>query len=129
MYDAGKILVGLVVFVGFATYPIWGSFGEAVNTPQPVVNASGHCVESAEWMRANHMQLLDTWRHSVVRDNNRVYVSQTYGTEFDKSLSSTGKQSCMSCHPNKQEFCDSCHDYAHVKPYCWECHIEPKEDI
>ena len=36
--------------------------------------------------------------------------------------------SCMSCHSNKDEFCDRCHDYLAVKPYCWECHVEPKGD-
>ncbi len=129
MYDAGKIITGLVIFVGIVTYPIWGSLGGSVNMPEPVVNKSGTCVESAEYMRANHMQILDEWRDSVVRDNDRVYTSQQYGTKFDKSLSTTGKTSCTSCHSNKEEFCDACHDYTAVAPYCWECHIEPKEEI
>ena len=137
MYDAGKIIAGLVILAGIVTFPIWGSWGESVDKPKPVVNVTGTCVESAEFMRANHMQLLDDWRNSVVRDGERVYVSKEYGTKFDKSLSSTGmsatgsgeKKSCMSCHSNKKEFCDSCHDYASVDPYCWTCHIEPKENI
>ncbi len=136
MYDAGKIIAGLVIFVGIITYPIWGSIGESVNMPKPVIKVSGQCVESAEYMRANHMQMLDEWRHSVVRDGNRVYVN-TRGIKFDKSLSSTGasvigpgeKKSCLSCHSNKEEFCDSCHNYTAVTPYCWTCHIEPKENI
>jgi len=129
MYDAGKIITGLVVFFLLVTFPIWVSVGEDVGKPQPVIKTTEHCVESAAFMRANHMQLLDDWRNEVVRDDNRVYVSQEYGTRFDKSLSSTGKKSCMSCHANKSEFCDSCHDYASVEPYCWTCHIEPKENI
>ncbi len=137
MYDAGKIIAGLVILVGIVTFPIWGSFGDSDVKPTPVVKVAGTCVESAEYMRANHMQLLNDWRNEVVRDGNRVYVSKEYGTKFDKSLSSTGtsaagsgeKKSCMSCHSNKKEFCDSCHDYTSVKPYCWECHIEPKENI
>ncbi|MBU2512923.1 sulfate reduction electron transfer complex DsrMKJOP subunit DsrJ [bacterium] len=129
MYDAGKIIAGLVIFVGIVTYPIWGSIGSSVNVPVPVVKTSGTCVESAEYMRANHMQMLNEWRDEVVRDNNRVYVSQQYGKEFEKSLSSAGKASCMSCHSNKAEFCDSCHNYTAVTPYCWECHLEPKEEI
>jgi hypothetical protein len=34
---------------------------------------------------------------------------------------------CMRCHSNKSQFCDACHNYLAVSPYCWECHIEPKE--
>ncbi len=69
------------------------------------------------------MQMLDEWRDDVVRNNDRTYTSADYGTTFDKSLSNT----CMDCHSNKAEFCDSCHDYSSVTPYCWECHVEPKE--
>jgi hypothetical protein len=35
----------------------------------------------------------------------------------------------MDCHSNKKEFCDTCHDYSSVTPYCWSCHIEPKGRI
>ena len=129
MYDKGKIITGLVIFIGLITYPIWGSFGDDVAKPEPVIANGDHCIESAEYMRANHMQILNDWRDDVVRNNNRIYVSQQYGTEFEKSLSSAGKTSCMSCHSNKEEFCDSCHNYTAVDPYCWECHIEPKEEI
>jgi hypothetical protein len=38
------------------------------------------------------------------------------------------QNSCMKCHSNKKEFCDKCHNYVAVKPYCWSCHIAPKED-
>jgi hypothetical protein len=34
---------------------------------------------------------------------------------------------CMRCHSNKKKFCDECHNYMAVKPYCWDCHIQPKE--
>ncbi len=140
MYDTGKIITGLVIFVAIVSFPFWGSMGGSTEMPKPVVKVSGQCIESADYMRANHMQLLDDWRNSVVRGDSatdRIYTSITYGTKHDKSLSSTGsslvssgeKQSCMSCHSNKEEFCDACHDYASVKPYCWTCHIEPKENI
>ncbi len=128
MYDSGKIIAGLVVFVGLFTFPIWSSVGGDVNKPKPVIVKGERCVESAEYMRANHMQMLNDWRNSVVRDSERVYVS-TDGATFDKSLSSMDKKSCMSCHSNKKEFCDSCHTYANVEPYCWTCHVEPKEKI
>ncbi|MBW2266037.1 MAG: hypothetical protein JRF28_07735 [Deltaproteobacteria bacterium] len=39
------------------------------------------------------------------------------------------QNTCMSdnCHAKKTEFCDQCHDYTAVEPYCWDCHIVPKE--
>jgi len=76
-------------------------------------------------MRANHMSLLDEWRDSVVRDADRLYKG-TNGKSFDMSLS-TGEESCLGCHVDKEKFCDRCHTYASVAPYCWECHTNPKE--
>ena len=116
----------MIIFIGLATFPfLLGMGGSDEKVPRPaVLTAKGDkCVESAAFMRANHMQMLDEWRDEVVRDNNRTYTSVAYGTTFHKNLSDT----CMDCHSNKAEFCDSCHDYSSVKPYCWECHVEPKE--
>ena len=76
-------------------------------------------------MKTEHMQLLDVWRDTVVREAKRVYVSPN-GKSYNMSLSS-GDNSCLGCHVDKAEFCDKCHTYASVTPYCWDCHIDPKE--
>jgi hypothetical protein len=73
-------------------------------------------------MRPYHMDLLNQWRDAVVRDGDRIYVSST-GERFEMSLSNT----CMDCHVSKVNFCDSCHNYVGVSPYCWDCHVEPVE--
>ena len=70
-------------------------------------------------MTAEHMQLLDQWRHNVVRNGQREFVNLE-GKAFNMSLSNT----CLDCHANKAEFCDRCHDYASVDVYCWDCHID-----
>ncbi|MFW5810362.1 MAG: sulfate reduction electron transfer complex DsrMKJOP subunit DsrJ, partial [Thermodesulfobacteriota bacterium] len=86
--------------------------------------AAKECIRSTAYMKTEHMQLLDVWRDTVVRDGIRTYVNEV-GKEFDMSLSNT----CLDCHSNKEKFCDVCHDYASVDPYCWDCHIEnPKEN-
>jgi hypothetical protein len=126
MYDAGKIITGLVVFLILATTPVWynlarGGSGEAPEMELPV--GKGSCVEGAAHMRSAHMNLLDQWRDEVVRNENRIYVSQD-GREFEMSLTKT----CLGCHDNKQAFCDRCHDYTQVDPYCWGCHIVPGGD-
>jgi hypothetical protein len=81
------------------------------------------CVRDKAYMKANHMQLLDEWRDTVVRKAERIYVSPN-GKEYNMSLSNT----CLDCHSNYTEFCERCHQYASIEPYCWDCHINnPKE--
>jgi hypothetical protein len=126
MYDAGKIIVGLVVFIILATSPLWlnAMLGGSPEVPEIKLptNGSTECVEATDFMRAEHMDLLNQWRDDVVRKGTRDYVSTTSGKVYDMSLSRT----CMDCHSNKAEFCDACHTYMAVSPYCWDCHVEPK---
>ncbi len=127
MYDATKIVGGLAVFVILATSPLWynaisAAPAEPPKLPKPP-NGAAQCVEEVGYMRASHMELLDQWRDTVVRDNQRTYVSKLSGKEFEMSLQKT----CGDCHSNKAEFCDACHDYTAVQPYCWTCHLEPQE--
>lgn len=133
LYDGGKILVGLLVFVAFATFPFYNNIGKVNAKPEPKFDTPAilqmpeqerKCVESKEFMRTEHMQLLNNWRDSVVRDGYRQYISETSGKNFNMSL----QNECMRCHSNKKKFCDECHNYMAVKPYCWDCHIAPKED-
>jgi hypothetical protein len=127
MNDKGKIIAGVVIFLALVTFPFWFSMGKAAPKPEPVLTPKAleakACVRDKAWINANHMQLLNEWRDAVVRDGERRYVNLE-GKEFNMSLSNT----CLDCHSNKAEFCDRCHDYAAVSPYCWECHIDnPKE--
>jgi hypothetical protein len=125
MYDAGKIIFGLVVFLVLITSPIWynAASGQGSYAPDPkIVTSEKECVAPAEYMKSMHMDLLNEWRDHVVRDGVRIYESYN-GKKYDMSLSNT----CMECHHNKADFCDSCHHYAGIDPYCWNCHVEPKE--
>ena len=126
MYDTGKIVAGLAVFVVLATSPLWYNALSAAPPDRPELqlptNGSTECVESTEYMRANHMDLLDVWRDTVVREDVRTYTSELSGKSFNMSLSDT----CLDCHTNKQQFCDSCHTYSAVTPYCWDCHVIPE---
>ncbi|MCX8034167.1 MAG: sulfate reduction electron transfer complex DsrMKJOP subunit DsrJ [Thermodesulfovibrio sp.] len=133
MYDGWKIIVGLIVFIAFVTLPFTWSTGKEylkvepkIDTPeiQKLPEAERKCVESKEFMRKEHMKMLIDWRDAVVRDGKTLYVN-SQGKSFNMSLQNT----CMQCHTNKSKFCDECHNYVGVKPYCWDCHIEPKENI
>ena len=64
--------------------------------------------------------MLMDWRDQVVRDDDR-YI-ELNGQMVEKSLTGT----CLGCHENKDASCDRCHDYMGVRPYCWDCHVDPK---
>ena len=125
MYDAGKIIVGLIIFVGFFTAPIWYDVSngkQALKEPELVLPTSENqkvCVASKQFMRDEHMVLLNSWRNKVVREGEKNYVSSTgkiYNMSFEKT--------CLNCHSNTSQFCDRCHSYVGESPYCWDCHVE-----
>lgn len=122
MYDAGKIIPGLVVFVAIAALPFWWGMATGAETRAPEIQKPANadrCLEDASVMRREHMQILATWRDDVVRDAQRVHVTSD-GRRFRKSLTGT----CLQCHTDKQASCDRCHDYLDVQPHCWDCHVE-----
>lgn len=123
MYDARKIIPGIIIFFLLISFPIWVSAasGEINYTPELTLPANEEqCVESVEYMRANHMYMLPNWREEVVRNDLRTYTNSE-GKEYTKSLTET----CLDCH-NKAEFCDQCHNYVGATPNCWNCHIDPE---
>ena len=142
MHDAAKVITGLLIFLVLITFPIWFTLasGKADYEPDLQVPAEEkNCVESREFMNAWHMDLLNDWRDAVVRDGQRIYIPEqeiacssdsdcTGGTcveglcRFRMSLS----LNCMKCHTDKSKFCDQCHNYIGIDPYCWDCHVEPK---
>ncbi len=123
------IISGLVVFAIAVLFPFWYNLGGTAAAPEPELTDKAkqakQCVLEKYEMRANHMSLLNEWRNSVVRNADRQYHAVN-GVTYGMSLS-TGENSCLGCHSNKEKFCDSCHTYASVAPYCWECHTTPKE--
>jgi hypothetical protein len=126
MYDAGKIITGLIIFLILLAFPLWYSAGPGeASYEKPELELpkdAQECIEPTEWIRANHMELLDNWRDKVVREDKTIYVSSS-GEEITMSLQNT----CMDCHTSKTEFCDKCHNAAAVSPYCWDCHVAPEE--
>jgi len=129
MYDAKKVSLGILIFLVLLTFPFWYGKGRAIpslqlkiDTPEIARLAEKKCLEPTAYMRASHMELIDSWRQAVVRDGQRYYV-----TSSGKNVSMSLSQSCLGCHSNKEQFCDTCHNYAGVKPNCWSCHNVPKE--
>ena len=127
MHDVVKIITGLIIGIGLLLFPLFYNAGKAAKAPEreltPKAKEMRQCIEPKAFMTTQHMKLLDQWRNEVVRDSERFYESST-GKMYDKSLQNT----CMDCHSNKSKFCDQCHNYMGVVPFCWDCHIEPKEN-
>ena len=127
MYNKGLVITGIVIFVVFFTSTFligWKSGPPPEPELTPKAKLAKQCVEAKDYMVESHMQMLNDWRDEAVREGKRIYVA-TDGKEYTVSLQNT----CMDCHSNKSKFCDQCHNYAEVNPYCWECHIEPKEKL
>jgi hypothetical protein len=126
MNDKPKIILGLLIFFGVLTFPFWYNHLSASSPPKVELTekakAAKVCVAETELMRREHMQILDQWRDTVVREGKTIYTDEK-GKEFMASLSKT----CMDCHSNKAEFCDKCHTYTSADPYCWDCHRYPEE--
>jgi len=128
LHDTGKIAIGLIVFLIIMTFPIWYNQVNGVTPMQDPeiatrdIQGKDECIKPAEYMRASHMDLLNEWRDDVVRRGDR-FTEGPDGKQIEKSLSNT----CLDCHSNKENFCDRCHNYMSVNPYCWDCHVTPAE--
>lgn len=134
IYDKGPVFLGIAVFLALALFPFYNNFGTTNKKPDPKtdtpeileyekLNGKKECVEPKAFMRGEHMVLLNDWRDGVVRDAYRGYLSTATGKRFNMSI----QNGCMKCHSSKKKFCDECHNYLAVKPFCWDCHIQPKE--
>ncbi|MEJ2589283.1 MAG: sulfate reduction electron transfer complex DsrMKJOP subunit DsrJ [Deltaproteobacteria bacterium] len=123
MFNRGWVIAGIMFFAAAIGFPFyWHALGRHAPFPElelPV--GEKKCVESAAYMRTDHMRLLHAWRTAVVRDHLFVYTS-TDGRRFEMNLHKT----CMGCHKSRDRFCTRCHDYNDVSPPCWECHVAPE---
>jgi hypothetical protein len=93
---------------------------KASGAPKPVIQKAvkgEQCVEPTDFMRRNHMKLLDHHRDETVLQGVRT---KKYSLK-----------ECINCHASektdsvaaaKGDFCVSCHSYAAVKIDCFDCH-------
>lgn len=120
-------LIALLCFAGFGTMLalVFAHSGGAEPWEKPALalpETNEPCVESREAMRANHMKILEAWRDLAVREGKREFVDAKGRTQRI-SL----QEGCLSCHADRQNFCESCHRSQGVTPYCWDCHVSPSE--
>ncbi len=118
-------LTALLLLVGVcASVPV--SAGGGALTPTIAKGKGDKCVAPTEYMRRNHMDLLDHQRDDTVIDGIRTERFSLKG--------------CVSCHAVKGEdgravtvkderhFCASCHLYAAVNMDCFDCHASRPDE-
>lgn len=124
MYDTGKIIPGIAIFLIVVLSPVWYNAITGRDSHVPELRLppdEKQCLEATPYMRTNHIDLLNLWKEAVVRTGERTYKA-TDGKTYTMSLTGT----CMKCHSSKSDFCDRCHTYTNVQPKCWDCHVAPK---
>ncbi len=129
MHRQGSIAV-LVMATAFALFVLTGGrfwLTNAVAQPEILPAAKGdQCVAETQFMRENHMKMLDHQRDETVIDGVRGNPFSLVG--------------CVDCHAQRDadnkpvridaegQFCESCHTYAAVKIDCFSCHAAIPDD-
>jgi len=124
------IAVALVYLTSLAMAATAADKARVANTgrvPLPLISPGqgDSCVEDTDFMRRNHMSLLEHQRDETMLEGIR---------SKQHSL-----KECISCHAvngpdeipvtvsSPEHFCRSCHDYAAVKIDCFQCHASRPE--
>ena len=99
----------------------WLGLGPAhAAAPKPIVEKAlkgEQCVEPTEYMRRNHMKVLDGHRDKTVHEGIR-----TKQYSLKECINCHASQKTGSVTAAKDNFCVSCHSYASVKIDCFDCH-------
>ena len=115
-------LVAVFAIVSAVAGPTESTAASRVAKPVLETGQGDKCVEDTDFMRRNHMTLLEHQRDETVHKGIRT---KQYSLN-----------NCIECHASKktnsvigsnENFCQSCHAYVGVKLDCFECHAsKPK---
>ncbi|UCH83756.1 MAG: hypothetical protein JSW50_15115 [Candidatus Latescibacterota bacterium] len=112
-----RSVLAVSVLVVFAAIPLLSSLISYVTarSAQPFLEMPDpkyeNCVRETEYMRYHHWELLAEVREDFVR----------HGKRGDITLSG-----CKECHPNRERFCNQCHNAVNLTPDCFGCHYYPE---
>ena len=117
---SGRIIIFLAAVVLLAATPVQA--GQLV--PKLDIGKGGQCVEAPEFMRRNHMEILQHQRDETLRKGVRGSKYSLVG--------------CIDCHASSknnsvlgsnENFCQGCHAYAGVRMDCFECHSSKRKAV
>ena len=118
-------IIFVLVVLAFAVVPVLADDG-AVAFPTIPKAENGPCVGEPDFMRLNHMSLMQHDRDLRVQEGN---------SEIEYSL-----KECVACHVVRDDagmpvsvespdhFCSSCHNYTAVQIDCFSCHNSKPEE-
>jgi len=127
LFAAGLVYLASLAVVAYAANDESTVTADSGRVPVPAIpmGQGEKCVEDTDFMRRNHMSLLDHQRDKTMHEGIR---------SKQHSL-----KECISCHAvagpdsmpvtvsSPQHFCRSCHDYAAVSIDCFQCHASRPE--
>lgn len=102
------------------TLLVTGVLSAHASAPKPVIERAAkgeQCVEDTDYMRKNHMKVLDHHRDRVVIDGVR-----TKKHSLKECINCHASEKTGSVAQSKDDFCISCHSYTAVKVDCFDCH-------
>jgi hypothetical protein len=112
---------GWVTGLFLSTVLAWAGLSVAhAAAPKPVIEKAikgEQCVEDTDYMRRNHMKVLNHHRDKVVIEGVRTRQHSLKGCIDCHASEKTGSVAAA-----KENFCISCHSYAAVKIDCFDCH-------
>lgn len=115
-FDDKRVVLAVGVIAAFVAIPFLYSVISYVTagSAEPFLERPDakyeNCVRDTEYMRFHHWELLAEIREEFVR----------HGIRGDITLSG-----CRKCHPNRERFCNECHDAVNLTPDCFGCHYYP----
>ncbi|CAK8724202.1 Putative sulfite reductase-associated electron transfer protein DsrJ [Candidatus Electronema halotolerans] len=134
MYDSGKIIPGLLIFVLLITFPFWYNnlIGDAGAVPPATNNkiAESHKAFDNMLQSMGMKSFPNGAQHALTTEEMRAkhmdMIKDIHVTAQGYDPAKAGQKptmSCLTCHGTKEQFCDSCHAHAAVTiPDCWTCH-------
>lgn len=118
-FGAVALTTAALAWAGSETSPKAGS----ALKPQITKAVKGEqCVEDTDYMRRNHMKVLDGHRDKTVIEGVR-----TKKHSLKECINCHASETTGSVAATKDDFCVSCHSYAAVKIDCFECHSTKPE--
>jgi hypothetical protein len=118
---SGSWLKSAALGILVAMSPLVTASGGASGVPKPVIQkAKGDkCVEDTDYMRRNHMKLLNHHRDKTMHEGIRTRQHSLKNCiDCHASPDASGKETVL----GKDHFCQSCHSYAAVSIDCFQCH-------
>ena len=116
-------LGGVLIFLALFTFPVV----ERASARRPGSPRSSCPSEQAvRGPQGVHADLPHAPADRLAREGGAQRRPHLHGLRRHAAQHEPDQRPACECHTDKAEFCDRCHNYAGVNPYCWDCHTVPE---